>query len=224
MSLALNMIGIGQEYHEAIHREWSLRNYPTIPEYAPYSAHVFSVELFFQIALAANLISSDRPSNRMDVAYLWYLPFCKVFVSSDKLHQKCAPLFIRRYQEFLWGPELKAGLKAVDGHFRGYPEDVKNEGVMSFANSPPKEGEFLISKIWDRHLPGWRDQPTANFDEDNSKHDELLAYLTNFTEASVLDEDQVDFDIRNPDAMAIKRMVRKKKGSWWQVPKDLEVE
>lgn len=222
MSLALRMIGVDQVYHEAIHRKWALHNYPAISEYAPYSAHVFSVELFFQIALAANLISSDRPSNRMDVAYFWYLPFCKVFVSSDKLHRKCASLFLRGYQDFFWGPDLKAGLREIDAHFREYPTDVKNKGIMSFANCPPRGGDFLIARIWDRHLPGWRAQPTKNPVEDNPKHDDLLSHLTQFTEAPILGSDEVNFDIRNPDAMAIRRMVRKKKGSWWQLPKDLK--
>ena len=58
---------------------------PGLGVFAPYVAHVLTVELFFQLALAAHLISAERPSNRTDMAYLFYLPFCALFVSSDRL-------------------------------------------------------------------------------------------------------------------------------------------
>jgi hypothetical protein len=60
-------------------------------EFAPYAAHVVTVELFLQFALAAHLIASNRPSNRTDIAYLFYLPFCTLFASSDNLHRRTAP-------------------------------------------------------------------------------------------------------------------------------------
>ena len=50
---------------------------------------------FFQIALGAGLIGGERPSNRTDIAYLFYLPFAMVFASSDNLHRRLAPLFMR---------------------------------------------------------------------------------------------------------------------------------
>jgi hypothetical protein len=52
-------------------------------EYAPYAAFVLTIEVFFHIALAAGLISPDRASNRTDIAYLFYLPFCTTFVSTQ---------------------------------------------------------------------------------------------------------------------------------------------
>ena len=64
-----------------------------MPDFAPYAAHVLTVELFFYLALSAGLISGDRPSNKIDIAYLYYLPFCMVFVSNDNLHAKTVPLF-----------------------------------------------------------------------------------------------------------------------------------
>ena len=107
--LALMFLGIDPKYHSEILQRWSISNYRVLPQYAPYVTHVFRVELFFQLALAANLISSSRPSNRIDVAYLFYLPFCKLFVSSDRLHKRCAPHFLRKDQQFIWGPDLKSG-------------------------------------------------------------------------------------------------------------------
>ena len=125
-------------------------NYPELSRYAPYCAHVLTVELFFKIALASDLVSSERPSNWVDMAYLFYLPFCVVFVSSDKLHRKCAPLLLRDDQEFIWGPDLKEGLREVNEHYLAYPESVREEGLLRFASRPPAEGEFVVSQLWDR--------------------------------------------------------------------------
>ena len=43
---------------------------------------------FFHVAVGKKLISPDRLSNRVDIAYLYYLPFAMVFVSNDKLHKR----------------------------------------------------------------------------------------------------------------------------------------
>ncbi|TXS90924.1 hypothetical protein [Parahaliea aestuarii] len=222
MYLALLFLGVQPKHHREILQRWSLHNYPPLTRYAPYLAYVFTVELFFQIALAANLIPSERPSNRIDIGYLFYLPFSMIFVSSDKLHKKCAPLFLRSNQQFLWGPDLKKGLNEVNTHFEALPSEEKGKGITTFAGNPPKEKEFYVSTVWDKHLPGWREKEEVDILNTNFKHDELVKHLNDFTNAPSLTEEDVDFDISNPDALAMQRMVRKKKGSWYQVPKHIE--
>ena len=103
MPLALRFLNVPQHLHHDVRKCWRNAGYPSLFEYAPYAAFVLTVELFFYIALAASLISSERASNRVDIAYLFYLPFCMMFVSNDRLHQSCAPLFLRDDQELVWG-------------------------------------------------------------------------------------------------------------------------
>ena len=189
----------------------------------PYVTHVFRVELFFQIALATNLISSERPSNRADIAYLFYLPFCSLFVSSDKLHKKCAPYFLLDDQQFIWGPDLKSGLHDVNMHYLRYPEKVKHQGIMKFARHPPMEGDFFISKLYDTYTPGWRKKSKVWRNNEDSKQGTLAADLSKLIDAPRLQSDEIDFDVQNPDCLAVGRSVRKKKGSWFQLPKDLKV-
>lgn len=222
MCLALLFLNIHPQYHREILQRWSEMNYPPLTRYAPYVAYVLTVEIFFQIALAANLISSDRPSNRVDIGYLFYLPFSMVFVSSDKLHSKCAPLFLRQNQQYIWGPDLKVGLKKINEHYQSYPEAQKEKGVMSFAGYPPKDGNFLIAEIWDKHLPGWRKREEIDLTDKNIKHDKLIEYFKKFTDAPALSPDEVDFDVSTADSLSIKRMLRKKKGSWFQISTDTE--
>jgi hypothetical protein len=53
---------------------------------------------------------------------------------------------------------------------------------------------------------------------------ELIDDLGSLTEAPELPREQVGFDVQNPDALALQRLVRKRKGGWWQLPKDLPEE
>ena len=222
MYLALLFLNIHPQYHREILKRWSIMNYAPLTSYAPYVAYVYSIELFFQISLAANLISSERPSNRIDIGYLFYLPFSMTFVSSDKLHKKCAPLFLRSDQQYIWGPDLKTDLKKLNEYYMGFSEEQKEKGIMFFSSYPPKEGSFMVPRIYDWHFRGWREQKDVDLSDKKIKQDDLVAHLKKFTDAPTLKPDEVDFDCSDADSIAVTRVVRKKKGSWFQVPKDLE--
>ena len=199
---------------------WSQFKFPPpLSIFAPYAAHVLAVEAFFQIALEASLISSDRPSNRVDIAYLYYLPFCMVFVSSDKLHRKCAPLFLRENQSFIWGPELKSALSELNEHYSCLPESEKEKGVMQFAPYPPPELKSIVLEMWEKHLlrlPENARKQTQPADPD------LVNKLKNLLDAPSLPPNAVDFHPEDANVKSIRRMVRQQKGNWWQLPHDLE--
>jgi hypothetical protein len=136
---------------------WKSLGGPPLPEFARYTAHVMTVDLFFNLAIGSDLIGRDRPSNKIDIAYLYYLPFCMVFVSNDHLHERCVPHFLGDDQQFLSGREVKNDLSKLDAYFLRFPEHVRERGVLSFAHNPPVDGDFLVTRLWDRFLPGWRD-------------------------------------------------------------------
>lgn len=92
---------------------------------------------------------------------------------------------------------------------------------MKFASRPPKEVDSIISHLWDRHLPAWRSVPEEKKEKDPVKDKALVDYLKKFSNATPLAPDQIDFRPHEAEIISIERRVRKKKGSWWQVPKDL---
>src|SRR3546814_2838615 len=96
----------------AVLRNWKAAGSLPLREYAPLAAHCLEVDLFFELCLSNGLISDQRPSNKIDISYLYYLPFADFFVSGDKLHRTAAPLFMDTRQRFVWGPDLKADLAA----------------------------------------------------------------------------------------------------------------
>ena len=129
----LSMLGVPAEEHGEIVQRWTAAGKPPLREYAPYFMHMFSVDFFFHLAIAADLISRVRPEgkadNKVDIAYLYYLPFCMVFVSSDNLHKRVVPLFLRADQTFVEGPDLKADLKRIDEYYTQLPKEQTDQSV-----------------------------------------------------------------------------------------------
>ncbi len=213
---------VPRECREWVHDCWNRAGSPAVTEYAPYASHIMLVDLFFAVALGAGLISDERTSNRVDIAYLYYLPFCHIFVSSDRLHRRCADLFLRPDQEFVWGPDLKQDLARLNAHYSELPVATREAGIMSFAPSPPTEGQYLVSALWDRHLPAWRRPDRGRRSHGSPTADELRGRLRRLEEAPSVPLGQPGFDASDLHMVARHHMVRRKKGSWHQVPKDME--
>jgi hypothetical protein len=123
--VGLRLLGVPEETHAEIAERWKKVGSPHIREYVPYFRHLFGVDLFFNLAIAADLISRVRPKgkadNKVDIAYLYYLPFCHVFVSRDNLHKRVVPLFLREDQSYVDGDELKTDLHKLDAYYSALP-------------------------------------------------------------------------------------------------------
>jgi hypothetical protein len=140
------------------------------------------------------------------------LPFCTLFVSSDDLHRKCAPLFLRRDQEFIWGIDLKPALKNINAHFLRLPEEERDRGISAFAHAPPPGN--LVSDLWDRHLrPGYRDEKPIT--PNPAMDAELVKLFKEFREQPTL---EVAEDEERHEMISVPHTVRHKRGSWWQLP------
>lgn len=218
LNLMNHFFNIPYQYRSEVFRRWADSGYPTLSNFAPYAAFVLNIELFFHLALAAHLISTQRNSNRTDIVYLFYLPFCKIFVSGDKLHRKCAPLFMRKDQEFIWGFDLKTDLKNINQYYEKMPEDVKKQGVMKFAVEPPIDGDFLITRIWKKYNLIHSDPIvlTEKQERDIGKKviEETIGSAT--TIQGVYPPTPMDF-------ISLKRSIKKCKGNWYQLPENYSV-
>jgi hypothetical protein len=223
MKFVFSILSMPPEYFMSVYNRWGALGCPSLSVFAPYAAHLLTIELFFYISISSNLISAERKTNKTDLAYLYYLPFCMVFVSSDRLHKKCAPLFMREDQEFVWGIDLKADLKKIDQYFDAFPESEKEKGLHAIATHPPVEGEYLTSALWDRFLPKWR-SIFVNRESSipSSANERIFNEIKEFTDGQAMRPEEVDFDGDSADALVLKRSVHKKKGKWWQIAKAIE--
>jgi hypothetical protein len=224
IKLGCILLGGTPEYERIAVQSWRAHGAHSLAEYAPYAAHVISIELFFQIALAANLVGTMRASNRVDIAYLFYLPFCQVFVSRDRLHERCAPHFLRADQTFVWGDDLKAELHRLAEHYLKLPEEQREQGLMRFARTPPPDDAgSLVAQLWDCHLnASWRSRSGPAPPRDASLDAKVIAQLNRFSDAQPIPPAEVDFDPAEAEMVQVKRQVHKRKGSFWQLPKDIQ--
>jgi hypothetical protein len=222
MTLLLEILEIRSEYRRQIFERWSIYGYPGLRKYVPYCAHVLTVEIFFRLALSASLISRDRPTNRVDISYLYYLPFCDAFISSDRLHSGCAPLFIRDDQMFVWGEDLKSDLGRLNRHYLDLPESARDAGISNFARSPPAEVAPLVVQIWDHTHPGWREnveRPVPPLSDEMEKR--IVEEASQLAQGETVQSGEA-VDESEHDSMIVKRSYHKRKGSWYQLPKDLK--
>lgn len=111
---------------------WDRAGRPLLKDFVPYAYHILRVNTLFHMGLQCELIGT-RPTNKVDLEYLYYLPFCQIFTSNDHLHLKLAPLLLRKDQHFIKGSELKQDLKTINEYLVNLAEEERDK----FKKSPP---------------------------------------------------------------------------------------
>lgn len=221
--LALDLLDIPEKARKPILKRWYDTRPQPFNEFAPYAAYVLKVDLFFYICLSKSFISKDRPSNKIDLAYLYYLPFCMVFTSNDKLHKRIAPLFLEDDQVFVSGDDLKLDFRKVNDYFLALPESIKIRGVYQFAIYPPYDTETLVGKLHDKFLIPWREKAKNHLTEVSKpikKDTKLIDYLKKKQNSKVpytgppISSDEAD-------SMVLTRKIPVKRGNWVLFPPEV---
>lgn len=229
IALALDVLGVPDKYRLLALRRWEREGKPQLGHFAPYSTHVFKVDLLFYLGIFRGFISGVRASNKVDMAYLYYLPFAVVFVSGDRLHRRTAPLFLRDDQSYLPASEFKGALRQLDEHYDSFPEEIKQLGVLQFASYPPSVMNNAVTRLWDKHMrPDWREIAKRRESEVGKPRDEDVDRQTMAEISGRLDEAQsvsnqkASLGADGADYVVIRRQVPVRKGKWRMVSKDVE--
>jgi len=222
---AMAALGLPESIQREVAQRWRREGRPSLPKFAPYAAYVFSVDLFFHVAAATGKIAAERPSNRIDMAYLHYLPFSEILVSGDNLHERVAPLFLSERQRFVRAEDLKRGLGELDNYFSNHP-DIEREGLMRIAKWPPLTGEYFVSRLYDELRPGWRDRASAPpipvlSPEANAK---IIGELSSFRNPTIARPSRRPFEMDSADSIVIERSVPLKRGKWQFMPASLKAD
>ena len=213
---------------------WIDAGRPPLASYYPYFSHCLSVDLFFHVAVDKTLISPDRASNKLDISYLYYLPFCQIFVSNDKLHKKSAPLFINQNQIYVHGQELKADLERLTIHYSAMIDEIEKEGLFRVAANPPDSAEFLTRRIWDMFMrrpagatregasrQGSADPDPSSTEKKSAAQAATVAQVWERIEAMKASPEahpSFPFDIDSVEDVAIERKVPLRRGKWRFLP------
>jgi hypothetical protein len=214
LRMPLSMLVSSARTYVEILTSWINLGRPSLSVFAPYTAYVMTVELFFYLAGAANLLSLK---SKTDLSYLYYLPFCMVFISSDNFHRRCSPLFLRDDQVFVWGPDLKDSIRDIEMFYDTLPPEERERGLHVLASSPPKQLGGMVCQLWDRFMPGWRNRDSGSPRQGAEGQNRVIEDVRSFFKAPTIQEQMNDDTV---DAMVLERKISHKRGKWWQLPKD----
>lgn len=216
MAFVFDANGLPSDEREAAFARYRQQRFPRLAAFAPYTAHVKEVDVFFRVATARGGIFSKRvTSNRCDMAYLYYLPFGEIFVSTDDFHRRSAPLFLQSHQQFIWGNDLKEDLTRINEHWMRLPEETRKRPVFEFASRPPPDRAFLTTRLWDKYRPKWREVPKLDF-----ANPEIRARLQAIVDRNFVARKPASIPAVAPEkieALSQQRIVRKRKGDWNQL-------
>jgi len=127
-------------------RRWRRRPARWIEDFAPYAYYCLKVELSFALGVVNKFPYFDRRTNKLDVEYCYYLPFCMVFTSGDKFLRDMAKVLLRPNQDFVWAPDLKNDLLRL-----GAENTPINDPRVSRFRHPPENADSLVSRLCKKH-------------------------------------------------------------------------
>ncbi len=164
-----------REHAELAARRWSRSPRAFFSDHAPYTHHCLRCLLSLVIAVRHGFLAKN-PTHMVDLQYLYYLPFCHVLVSDDRVHRLLTPQLLRDDQTFVQGKEFKASLVAVADEWEALPVEQQRRRSYALGGYPPPVDPPVLHGIWVKHIMPWTGRrPSGNTDVDLSESDMELA-------------------------------------------------
>lgn len=155
LSLLLDDLGCSPEDVQAVQNRWVQSRPQFISQFAPYAEFCLRVLLLF-VAASRNDLIGPRATNRVDLEYLFYLPFCMVFSSNDVFHRQLAPLLLEADQDFVLGDQLKNDLDIIADQWAGLTDEEKVEREYQYGCYPPEIENSPTARLWGKHMRPWK--------------------------------------------------------------------
>jgi hypothetical protein len=134
-------------------QRWEAGNYRSFARFAPYASHCVRTILAMGLGIASSLISSShRKKNRVDLEYLFYLPFAHVFSTSDREQGELAQILMRDRQAFVEGAALKADLRRIVDFHESLSPEKRRAHRLEYGEYPPELPESVTSMLWARYM------------------------------------------------------------------------
>jgi hypothetical protein len=218
LGYGLDLFGLDAR-KDSIISDWTKIKRPPIRERFRQLVHMMAVNICFSLLLPTRLLSNVKESHVVDLAYLYYLPYCSAFTSKDDFHVKIAPLFLAPDQTFVKGDDLKADLKKLDSRYTALDQSELDKGLEGFARFPPDD-DFLTTRLWDKHVPQWRNaKPPIQLNE------QLQGALKEMVDRLLLSTDDTNpgvTSIKQLDFIKFEGTTRLQVGKYHRFSKELE--
>lgn len=150
LKLMLCEFSFDETMFQQIIKRWDTKKVTLLADFAPYAFFCFRVIALFYTGLIRNHIGK-KSTNRIDLEYLFYLPFANVISSNDKFHVQISPCFLRRDQEFINGVDLKLDLRNIFNYWSQLSEKEKAEWKREHGNDPLHNSESITYRLWKQY-------------------------------------------------------------------------
>jgi len=151
----VNNLRVSQKLKNDICNRWLAQKLPSFRFFSPYAFYCFNVKTLFSHGVGLNLIST-RSTNRIDLLYFYYLPFCMIFSSGDTFHKAVSPLLLRDDQEFVDQEVLKKDLQWLSNEWANLTEEEKLDRAYNYGSYPPVNEDSITYRLWKKHMRPWK--------------------------------------------------------------------
>ncbi len=140
-------------YIGKVMRRWRLEGCQPLRYFAPYAKYLHRVDDINYFSLFCNFVGcgKDRKAH-LDVRYLYYLPFCKIFCTNDTNLKKLVPFFLRPDQVFVSMAELELDLKAISSYFSKFSDEEIKAYYSEYGFYPPELENSFTEKMWKKYM------------------------------------------------------------------------
>lgn len=164
----LDEVSFDDSYKTPIFNRWINKGMPPLKLFSPYAYYCLHVLITFYLGIANGLIGT-KPTNRIDLEYVFYFPFCKVFASTDKVLKQFSPLFLENNQDFVWGDDLKKDLREISQYWEHLNDDEKRNYRKKYGDYPPDNPNSITNQLWIKHM-----RPRDEYGEDEESTPEQV--------------------------------------------------
>jgi len=173
LRLLLEFLRVDKSFAKRVMDRWATLGKPPLHKFSPYGFFCYSLINVVAVAMIQNHVPTGKNSHLLvDIEYLFYLPFCQAFCSSDKFHKSLSPLFMRTDQYFVAGQAMKEDLHNIFYHWESLDDTVKREFAIIHRYRPPRVEGSVASALWDRFMdPAY---PKPKKDTELSKEEEKV--------------------------------------------------
>jgi len=126
---------------------WRLKGFQPLKTFAPYTYFILRVLLTFQIGVK-NKLFGTRNTNLLDLEYILYMPFSKIFSTNDNFQKEFFQFFFRKRKDLIEGSELKKEINQITD-YQGSLSAKERE--KNFGYPPQTENSFTYS-MWEKHV------------------------------------------------------------------------
>jgi hypothetical protein len=150
LEMTLDLVKASPQDRRLAHALMNIGEMRSVIEFAPFAVSVLRLFLAFSCGLAKGFIG-PRPTNYVDLQYLYYSPFCTVFVSNDKFHREMWGAS-SGVHSFVWGKDLKDDLRRrLETRAQSKEPAVPNQSQKG-SPDPPSAPSSIITEMWRTYM------------------------------------------------------------------------